>query len=119
MHGIVRRVRIFSPMRADELRPHGVIMTSELPGDPAMSESYLREQLQRLAAELETLPVDAERRRSIEMLIADIEAQLDDGTADDSLVTQVDMAVSTFEAEYPRIAAILNNIVVTLGNIGV
>lgn len=84
-----------------------------------MSERDLREQLQRLSAELESLPITAEKRRTIERLIADIESQLDSGESDDSLVSQVEMAVSSFEAEYPRIAGILNNIMLTLGNIGV
>jgi uncharacterized protein YigA (DUF484 family) len=84
-----------------------------------MNEQQLRDQLQRLAAELDKLPVQADQRQTIEALIADIEAQLDGDRADDSLVDQVEAAVSTFEVEYPRIAGILNNILVTLGNIGV
>ncbi len=84
-----------------------------------MSEQHLREQLQRLSAELQALPLDAERRDSIDVLIADIESQLDDGEADDSLVEQVETVMSNFEVEYPRVAAILNNIITTLGNIGI
>ena len=41
------------------------------------------------------------------------------GDDEGSLVGQVETAVSAFEVEHPRIAAILNNIIVTLGNIGV
>ena len=84
-----------------------------------MNEKSLREQLEHLNAALDSLSVDAEKRAPIDRLIADIESQLDDGTQDDSLVDQVEGAVSTFEAEYPRVAAILNSIVTTLGNIGV
>lgn len=84
-----------------------------------MNERNLREQLQQLNAALDSLAVDAEQRKPIDRLIADIESQLDDGTTDDSLIDQVEGAVSTFEAEYPRVAAILNSIVTTLGNIGV
>lgn len=84
-----------------------------------MNEKNLREQLQQLNAALDSLAVDAEQRKPIDRLIADIESQIDDGTADDSLVDQVEGAISTFEAEYPRVAAILNSIVTTLGNIGV
>ena len=84
-----------------------------------MNEKNLREQLQQLNAALDSLAVDAEKRESIDRLVADIESQLDDGATDDSLVDQVEGAVSTFEAEYPRVAAILNSIVTTLGNIGV
>lgn len=84
-----------------------------------MNEQHLREQLQRLSAELQTLPLDVDRRASITALVADIEAQLDEGVADASLVAQVEVAISSFEAEHPRVAAILNSIVTTLGNIGI
>ena len=84
-----------------------------------MNEQHLREQLQRLSTELDTLPVDDEKQKTITALIADIELQLNEGIADDSLVDQVEAAVSSFEAEHPRVAAILNSIVTTLGNIGV
>lgn len=84
-----------------------------------MNEQHLREQLQRLATELESLPENNDKRATINALIADIELQLSEGVADDSLVDQVETAVSSFEVEHPRIAAILRNIVTTLGNIGV
>lgn len=84
-----------------------------------MNEKNLREQLQQLNAALDSAELDAERRESIDRLIADIESQLDDGNADDSLAEQVETAVSAFEAEYPRVAGILNSILTTLGNIGV
>lgn len=84
-----------------------------------MNEQYLREQLQRLSTELQALPLDDEKRDSITALVADIEGQLDDGVADDSLVEQVEIVMSSFEAEHPRVAAILNSIITTLGNIGI
>lgn len=84
-----------------------------------MNEQHLREQLQRLSEELETLPVDADQRASVQALIADIELQLNEGIADDSLVDQVEAAVSSFEAEHPQLAGLLNNILTTLGNIGI
>lgn len=84
-----------------------------------MNEQSLREQLQHLSTELQALPLDAEKRDAITALIADIESQLDDGVADDSLVDQVETVMSSFEAEHPRIAAILNSIITTLGNIGI
>ena len=84
-----------------------------------MNEQHLREQLQRLATELQTLPLDADKRDSITALIADIEAQLDAGVTDESLVEQVETAISSFEAEHPRLAAILNSIATALSNIGI
>ncbi len=84
-----------------------------------MNEKQLREQLQQLNTALDSLVVDAEQRKPIDRLIADINSQLRDGSTDDSLIEQVEAVVSTFEAEHPRVAAILNSIVATLGNIGV
>ena len=84
-----------------------------------MNEQHLREQLQRLATELDGLSPTDDKRATINALVADIELQLSEGVADDSLVDQVEAAVSSFEIEHPRIAAILSNIVTTLGNIGV
>ena len=84
-----------------------------------MNEQQLREQLQRLTTELEQLPVSAEQRQHLQRLIDDIETQLAGETDSDSLVDQVETAVSLFEAEHPRLAGILNNIMVTLTSMGV
>lgn len=84
-----------------------------------MNEQQLRDQLQQLVQALQALPVENEQRAALERLIADIESQLGAADDEDSLVEQVEAAVSTFEVEHPRIAGILNNIIVTLGNIGV
>ncbi len=84
-----------------------------------MNEQHLREQLQRLSVELETLTVNDEKRQAVSALIADIELQLNEGVADDSLVDQVEAAISSFEAEHSQVAGILNSILVSLGNIGV
>ena len=84
-----------------------------------MNEQHLREQLQRLAAELDSLPVDNGKRATINALIADIARQLNAGVADESLVEQVEAAISSFETEHPRVAGILNSIMITLGNMGV
>ncbi len=84
----------------------------------AMSEQQLREQLLNLQVELQTLPADSPQRESMAALIAEIEAQLEDGPIE-ALVEQVEGAVTVFEAEHPRIAAVLNNIIVTLTGMGV
>ena len=84
-----------------------------------MNEQHLREQLAQLTHAVEALPVEGEQRDSLQRLIADIESQLGELDKDESLVAQVETAVSAFEVEHPRIAAILNNIITTLGNIGV
>lgn len=84
-----------------------------------MNEQQLRDQLQQLMQAVEALPVDAEQRASLEKLIADIDSQIQLPETDGSLVGQVEDVVSAFEVEHPRIAGILNNIMITLGNIGV
>lgn len=84
-----------------------------------MNEQQLRDQLQQLMQAVEALPVDAEQRATLEKLIADIESQLHLPDDEGSLVDQVDSVVSAFEVEHPRIAGILNNIMITLGNMGV
>lgn len=84
-----------------------------------MNEQQLRDQLRQLLQALQTLPVEHEQRAKLEALVADIESQLGSVDDDGSLLEQVETAVSAFEVEHPRIAAILNNIIVTLGNIGV
>ena len=83
-----------------------------------MSQQQLRDQLQELMRMVQGLPVGNAQRARLEALVADIESQL--GTPDEaSLAEQIETAVSAFEIEHPRIAAILNNIIATLGNIGV
>lgn len=83
-----------------------------------MGAQQLQEQLLKLQAELQTLPADSPQRESMEALVAEIETQLEDGPID-ALVEQVEGAVTVFEAEHPRIAAVLNNIIVTLTGMGV
>ena len=83
-----------------------------------MNEQQLREQLQKLGSELQALPADSAQRESISALIADIESQLDEGPLE-ALRERVQGAVTVFEAEHPRIAAVLNNIIVTLTGMGV
>lgn len=83
-----------------------------------MNEQQLRDQLQMLRSELEALPADSARRESIAVLIADIESQLEGGPVE-ALVERMEGAVTVFEVEHPRIAAVLNNIIVTLTSMGV
>lgn len=85
-----------------------------------MNERELREQLRRLSAELEHLPDMSEHRQHLQRLIGDIEGRLGgDPDEGESLLDQVETAVSMFEAEHPRLAAVLNNIMVTLTSMGV
>lgn len=83
-----------------------------------MSEQQLQEQLLKLRAELQTLPVGSSEYQSIAALIADLESQLDEGPVE-ALRERLQVAVTVFEAEHPQVAAVLNNIIVTLTGMGV
>lgn len=85
-----------------------------------MDQQHVEEQLARLRSELDSTELTEERREYIGALIADINAQLATGQVpDESLREQVEGAVSAFEVEHPRLAGILNNIMLTLGNMGI
>jgi hypothetical protein len=62
-------------------------------------------------------------KNKLTVLIAEIELQLNEPmlVAGDpqTLVDQVENMVTTFEQDHPRVAGILNNIMVTLSNMGV
>lgn len=93
-----------------------------------MSRAQLEQSLERLRGELEALDAaggataagDTTRLRA---LIDEVESQLDalesgeddDGTLVDGLRTQIEQ----FEVEHPRVTAILNDIMVTLSNMGI
>lgn len=83
-----------------------------------MNEQQMREQLQKLEIELQALPAGSAQREAISTLIADIESQLDEGPVE-ALRERLQGAVTVFEAEHPRVAAVLNNIIVTLTSMGV
>ncbi|MGH8507756.1 MAG: DUF4404 family protein [Gammaproteobacteria bacterium] len=88
-----------------------------------MSETKLREHLERLREEVNDL--GAGKPESIERLnrlITDVEGQLEnrsDQAGHEDLVANVQGAIRHFEVEHPRATAILNDIMVALGNIGI
>ncbi|MDX9874468.1 MAG: DUF4404 family protein [Spongiibacteraceae bacterium] len=85
-----------------------------------MDHQHVQEQLARLRSELDSAELTDERREYIRALIADIDMQLATGQVPDQpLRDQVEGAVSAFEVEHPRLAGILNNIMITLGNMGI
>lgn len=87
-----------------------------------MSRAQLEQSLERLRGELETLDAAGDTTR-LRALIDEVESQLDalesgeddDGTLVDGLRTQIEQ----FEVEHPRVTAILNDIMVTLSNMGI
>ncbi len=88
-----------------------------------MSAKHLREQLNKLQKEIESLPVDHDQRDKLHALVGDIGSELeaDSVTAieENGLQERLDEMVSNFETEHPTTAAILKDIMVKLASIGV
>ena len=87
-----------------------------------MSEVQLREDLDKLKELLAGLPSDDAQRARLAALLGDMEKHLEQhGAAElaQGLRQQLEAAVSRFESSHPTAAAIINNVLVTLGNIGV
>lgn len=87
-----------------------------------MEKQQLREQLEQLNQAISSSQASEADKRRLGELIDNIERQIDGppvGQEADSLVDQVESAISTFETEHPTLAGILNNIMVTLSSMGV
>lgn len=86
-----------------------------------MSEQQLREQLEHLRTLVNE--IGAERPDSLERLnrlVSDIEDRLEDRDATRPDATDaVREAIRHFEVEHPRATAVLNDIMVTLSNMGI
>jgi predicted nuclease with TOPRIM domain len=81
-----------------------------------LSLNELRSELERLEAE------EAQVRERLDALISGVETRLDkpaDSTQHHSLVQDVRTSISQLEVSHPRTTAILNEIMVTLGNMGI
>lgn len=88
-----------------------------------MSDEELRQSLEELRSELDRLEAEeAEVRERLNTLISGIETRLDepgDTTHHTSLIQDLRQSISQFEVSHPRATAILNQIMVTLGNMGI
>lgn len=88
-----------------------------------MSDQKLRESLEELRSELERLETEeAQVRERLDALISGVESRLDkpdDASLHQSLVQDLRQSISQFEVSHPRTTAILNEIMVTLGNMGI
>ena len=87
-----------------------------------MPEKQLRENLEKLRAEIDTVADnDTQARARLITLINDIEASIDpeQETGDQNIADNIKDAVTHFETEHPRATAILNDIMVTLSNMGI
>jgi predicted nuclease with TOPRIM domain len=88
-----------------------------------MSDEKLRHSLDELRSEIERLEAEeAQIRERLDSLISGVEARLDkpdDSAHHQSLVQDLRQSISEFEVSHPRATAILNQIMVTLGNMGI
>lgn len=87
-----------------------------------MSEQQLRQDLQKLKTLIEALPAGDAQRPKLAELVQDMEQHLQQtgvAGATVSMRQQLEVAVSRFESSHPTAAAIINNVLVTLGNMGV
>ena len=87
-----------------------------------MTSRKLNSDLERLRAEINHLAADDfDSRKRLNRLISRLEAKLEnpDAGEDDSLMKNLRDAIAHFETEHPRATAILNDIMVTLSNMGI
>ena len=83
-----------------------------------MPRSQLEQSLGELRAEIDRLDADdAAHRERLEQLVDEIETQL--AAEDDSALGAIRQQIESFEVEHPRVTAILNDIMVTLSNLGI
>jgi len=87
-----------------------------------MPSSKLRESLESIQRELDAAGAMNEADRTLlEQVAADIERVLDedDETTPDTVRGKMEKAAVDFEAEHPRLARVMNEIVDTLGRMGI
>lgn len=86
----------------------------------SMSENDLHALIGQLKSEIAQLgPEDHDTRARLESLVTEVEQRIEASDGDDALIERLRDAVERFEVEHPRATGILNNIMVTLGNIGI
>ncbi len=88
-----------------------------------MSTSELHEPLERLRTEIKKLGEDDEAiKQRMKGLVADLERKLESSGEDsehESLVESLRENVERFEVEHPRLTAVLNQVMVSLSNMGI
>jgi hypothetical protein len=88
-----------------------------------VERQQLREYLEELNSTIGDLHAPDDDKNKLTGLIAEIELQLNEPmlvTGDpQTLVDQVENMINTFEQDHPRVSGILNNIMLTLSNMGV
>ena len=87
-----------------------------------MSKENLKLDLERLRSEVNQIADSKpDSREKLNSLITDLEKRIESETNEDDigLMENIREHISNFEAEHPRATAILNDIMVTLSNIGI
>lgn len=86
-----------------------------------MTNNKLQNDLERLRNEINHVAVDdVETREKLNQIISDLEARIESEDEDnDGLMDDIREAIEHFETEHPRATAILNDIMVTLSNMGI
>jgi transcriptional regulator NrdR family protein len=88
-----------------------------------MPEKKLRDDIEKLRNEIENLSADeGTQKENLEMLLQDIESSLETEEQDKNqseLLAGLKESVNHFETEHPRATAIINDIMVTLSNMGI
>lgn len=88
-----------------------------------MPENKLRDDIEKLRNEIDNLSADEDiSKEKLEMLLLDIEAGLEteeQNKNQSELLAGLKESVEHFETEHPRATAIINDIMVTLSNMGI
>jgi len=87
-----------------------------------MTHDKLREDLDKLRAEIDNIAADDYKsKEKLNQLITELESRLESSDEEDNhgITQNVKEAISQFESEHPRATAILNDIMVTLSNMGI
>jgi len=88
-----------------------------------MTNENLKKDLDKLRGEINSVAGnDPHAKQRLNSLISNLEKRLEDSALaedDDGLLENIREEISNFEAEHPRATAILNDIMVTLSNMGI
>ncbi len=88
-----------------------------------MPENKLRDDIEKLRNEIENLSANEDiSKEKLEMLLQDIESGLEteeQNKNQSELLAGLKESVEHFETEHPRATAIINDIMVTLSNMGI
>ncbi len=87
-----------------------------------MTEQQIQQNLEKLRAELDKIgDTDSQISERINSLINEIEQGIVEVQSSDgrNLMVNITETITQFEAEHPRTTAILNDIMVTLSNMGI